>query len=239
MYLSNLKIKNSLINRVENLKDSDDWIGATKEIISIQKEWVKVGKVPIKKKDQIYKKFKKVCDHFFERKRVEDKDSIKLHNDNFKAKNKICDAILKLSKKKEFNQEEFLELQIKFLELGHVPKESIDTIKNKYKDSLQILLKSASKFMDSNKLNEFKFLIEINTLSNNPFSKNKIYKKKIEIRNKINTIQSDIKNLKNNIDFLKESEAANNLKKEYILKIEGADKEIDSLKLQLNLINKV
>jgi hypothetical protein len=93
--------------------------------------------------------------------------------------------------------------------------------------------------MDSNELNNFKFIIEINTLSNNPFSKNKIYKKKIEIRNKINTIQSDIKNLKNNIDFLKESEAANKLKKEYILKIEGADKEIDSLKLQLNLINKV
>ena len=85
-------------------------------------------------------------------------------------------------------------MQIKFLELGHVPKESIDTIKNKYKDSLQILLKSASKFMDSTELNKFKFIIEINNLSNNPFSKNKIYKKKIEIRNKINTIQSDIKN---------------------------------------------
>jgi hypothetical protein len=93
--------------------------------------------------------------------------------------------------------------------------------------------------MNSTELNKFKFIIEINNLSNNPFSKNKIYKKKIEIRNKINTIQSDIKNLKNNIDFLKESEAANKLKKEYISKIEGADKEIDSLKLQLNLINKV
>ena len=92
--------KNSLINRVENLKDSDDWIGSTREIISIQKEWKKVGKVPIKKKDQIYKKFKKICDHFFERKRVEDKDSKKLHNHNFKDKNKICDTILKLSKKK-------------------------------------------------------------------------------------------------------------------------------------------
>ena len=96
MYLSNLKIKNSLIKRVDNLKDSDDWIGSTKEIISIQKEWKKVGKVPLKKKDQIYKKFKKVCDHFFDRKRVEDKDSIKLHNDNFKAKNKICDDYFKV-----------------------------------------------------------------------------------------------------------------------------------------------
>ena len=45
--------------------------------------------------------------------------------------------------------------------------------------------------------------------------------------------------LKNNIYYLKESVAAENLKKEYMSKIDQSDKEIESLKLQLNLINKV
>ena len=44
---------------------------------------------------------------------------------------------------------------------------------------------------------------------------------------------------KNNIYYLKESVAAENLKKEYMEKINNSDKEIESLKLQLNLINKV
>ena len=35
------------------------------------------------------------------------------------------------------------------------------------------------------------------------------------------------------------SVAADNLKKEYMVKIDNSDKEIESLKLQLNLINKV
>ena len=76
-------------DHLNNIKDSDDWIGSSKEIKSIQKEWKNVGKVPLKKKDQIYQNFNKVCDHFFDRKRVEDKDTIKLHNDNFNTKNKI------------------------------------------------------------------------------------------------------------------------------------------------------
>ena len=67
----------------------------------------------------------------------------------------------------------------------------------------------------------------------------KNFKKKSDIIKKINSIESEIKNLKNNIYYLKESVAAENLKKEYMSKIDQSDKEIESLKLQLNLINKV
>ena len=84
-----------------------------------------------------------------------------------------------------------------------------------------------------------KFIIELNSLAKNPYSKNKIIKKKSDIIKKINSIESEIKNLKNNIYYLKESVAAENLKKEYMSKIDQSDKEIESLKLQLNLINKV
>ena len=239
LYSENLKLKNALIERVEKIKDSDDWINTTKEIQKIQKEWKLIGKVPIRKKDSIYNDFKKVCDYFFERKKIGDKDSIILFENNLKAKDKICDDIIAISKLQDFKQDDFLQMQIKFLELGFVPKESIESISIKYKESLKSILDSASKFMNLDEFAKFKFIIELNSLSNNPFSKNKIFKKKSDIRNKINTIQSDIKNLKNNIDFLKESVVANNLKKEYLIKIENADKEIDSLKLQLNLINKV
>ena len=107
------------------------------------------------------------------------------------------------------------------------------------KDNLVLAKSNDFQTPSPEEFDKFKFIIQLNSLSNNPFSRNKIFKKKSDIRNKINTIQTDIKNLKNNIDFLKESVVANNLKKEYLIKIENSDKEIDSLKLQLNLINKV
>ena len=144
-----------------------------------------------------------------------------------------------MSSSNDFDQDEFFKLQVKFLEVGHVPKENIDLIKEKYKKSIDVIIKKLSKSMNKEDFDKFKFIIELNSLAKNPYSKNKIIKKKSDIIKKINKIQSEIKNLKNNIYYLKESVAAENLKKQYMVKIDNSDKEIESLKLQLNLINKV
>ena len=238
-YKKNLNDKKDLIEKVNAIKDNVEWQKTSEEIQSLQKKWKKIGKVPIKYKDSIYKEFKEACDFFYDKKRREDTESIKIYEENLKLKENICDKILSLSSSKNFDQDEFFKLQVKFLEVGHVPKENIDSIKEKYKKSIDAIIKKSSKSMNKDDFDKFKFIIELNSLAKNPYSKNKIIKKKSDIIKKINTIQSEIKNLKNNIYYLKESVAADNLKKEYMAKIDDSDKEIESLKLQLNLINKV
>ncbi|MDG2342458.1 MAG: DUF349 domain-containing protein [Cytophagales bacterium] len=238
-YKNNLKLKKDLIERVNSLKDSDQWEKTSKEIQSVQKEWKKIGKVPIKDKDKIYKEFKEVCDFFYERMRLEDKDTIKIYENNLNIKIKACNDIEQLLSSDNFNQDEFFKLQVKFLEAGHVPKEKIDEMKDMFKNIIDKVVEKSSSLMNKDDFDRFKFIIELNSLAKNPYSKNKIIKKKSDIIKKINAIQSEIKNLKNNIYYLKESVAADNLKKEYMVKINDSDKEIESLKLQLNLINKV
>ena len=236
---SNLKKKQDLIDKVNSLKTSDKWEETSKEIQLIQKEWKKIGKVPIKKKDTIYNEFKEACDFFYERMRVEDKDTIKMYEDNFSKKIEICEKIEALLDSGSFDQDQFFKHQVRFLEIGHVPKDKIDKVKEKFKKTIELVVEKSSKSMDKDDFDKFKFIIELNSLAKNPYSKSKIIKKKSDIIKKINLIQSEIKNLKNNIYYLKESVAADNLKKEYMEKINNSDKEIESLKLQLNLINKV
>ena len=238
-FKSNLKMKKDLIEKVNEIKLSEEWEKTSKEIQSIQQEWKKIGKVPIKQKDSIYKEFKESCDFFYERMRLEDKDTIKMHEDNLAKKQSTCDAIEKLLGNKDFDQDEFFKLQVKFLEIGHVPKDKVDTIKDRFKKTIDLVVEKSSDSMEKDDFDKFKFIIELNSLAKNPYSKNKIIKKKSDLIKKINSIQSEIKNLKNNIYYLKESVAAENLKKEYMEKINNSDKEIESLKLQLNLINKV
>ena len=162
-----------------------------------------------------------------------------MYQDNLKLKTSICDEITKLSKKDSINQDEFFKLQVKYLEVGHIPKENIDDLKQKFKKSIDSVVSASEKKLNKDEFDKFKFIIELNSLAKNPYSKNKIIKKKSDLIKKINLIESEIKNLKNNIYYLKESVAAENLKKEYMSKIDQSDKEIESLKLQLNLINKV
>jgi len=236
---SNLKKKQDLIDKVNSLKNSDKWEETSKEIQLIQKDWKKIGKVPIKKKDSIYNEFKEACDFFYERMRVEDKDTIKMYEDNFSKKIEICEKIEALLDSDSFDQDQFFKHQVRFLEIGHVPKDKIDKVKEKFKKTIELVVEKSSKSMAKDDFDKFKFIIELNSLAKNPYSKSKIVKKKSDIIKKINLIQSEIKNLKNNIYYLKESVAADNLKKEYMEKINNSDKEIESLKLQLNLINKV
>jgi len=238
-FKANLDLKKALVDKVNELKSSDDWENTSKEIQSLQQEWKKIGKVPMKNKDSIFKEFKDACDIFYERMRVEDKDTIKMHDDNLEKKLSTCEAIEKLFDNKEFDQDEFFKLQVKFLEIGHVPKDKVETVKEKFKKTIDVVVGKSSSLMNKDDFDKFKFIIELNSLAKNPYSKNKIIKKKSDLIKKINTIQSEIKNLKNNIYYLKESVAAENLKKEYMEKINNSDKEIESLKLQLNLINKV
>ena len=238
-FKANLDLKKALVDKVNELKSSDDWENTSKEIQSLQQEWKKIGKVPMKEKDSIFKEFKDACDFFYERMRVEDKDTIKMYEDNLEKKLSTCEAIEKLLDNKEFDQDEFFKLQVKFLEIGHVPKDKVETVKEKFKKTIDVVVNKSSSLMNKDDFDKFKFIIELNSLAKNPYSKNKIIKKKSDLIKKINAIQSEIKNLKNNIYYLKESVAAENLKKEYMEKINNSDKEIESLKLQLNLINKV
>ena len=141
-FKANLDLKQSIVDKVNELKSSDDWENTSKEIQSLQQEWKKIGKVPIKQKDSIYKEFRDACDFFYERMRVEDKDTIKMYEDNLEKKLSTCDAIEKLLENKDFDQDEFFKLQVKFLEIGHVARDKVDTVKENSKKQLILLLRS-------------------------------------------------------------------------------------------------
>lgn len=65
---ANLKAKKELIAQAEALKDNKNWKSTTEKFIALQKQWKKVGAVPNKLSDQLWKKFVTACDAFFEAK---------------------------------------------------------------------------------------------------------------------------------------------------------------------------
>ena len=54
---ANLKAKKELIEKAESLKDNTNWKATTEKFIALQKEWKKIGPVPNKISEQIWKKF--------------------------------------------------------------------------------------------------------------------------------------------------------------------------------------
>jgi hypothetical protein len=63
----NLEKKEALCAQVEALMDSTDWEPAAAELRRLQAEWRTIGAVKKSRSDAVWQRFRKACDHFFDR----------------------------------------------------------------------------------------------------------------------------------------------------------------------------
>ena len=102
---NNLKLKNELIEEIENFKFSDNDEQNLAELKKLQNRWSQIGHVPIKQKDNVQERYRKAIDEQFgklnidETKRNEEK--IKSLIDSVKNNPKVRDAQEKLRAEKE------------------------------------------------------------------------------------------------------------------------------------------
>ena len=73
-FSDNLAKKRALIEKAEELKNSDAWQETSKALIDLQKEWKTIGPVARKYSDDLWKKFTDTCDEFFNKKREAGKE---------------------------------------------------------------------------------------------------------------------------------------------------------------------
>ena len=87
---SNSKKKIELCEQVEALADSKDWDETAKQIKQLQAKWKTVGPVPHKKSDALWNRFRKACDHFFDRRKRRGELEIE---DKLENKASICERL--------------------------------------------------------------------------------------------------------------------------------------------------
>ncbi|WP_109829790.1 DUF349 domain-containing protein [Reichenbachiella versicolor] len=232
----NLVLKQELISKAKELKESSDWNKTANALKDLQKQWKEVGPVPEKKRESIYKEFKAACDEFFNRKRENSKGLESSYEDNLKQKQAICDEIEALATSEELDPESIYELQDKYNAIGFVPKKAIKSIQNRYKEALSKVMNQA-KGMDTEQLDEFKSLVSINRIKAGPHGDQKLQRKEQALKRKIQHLENDISTWKNNIGFFASSKNANALLADFETKIEKAEAELLELKEELKIIS--
>ncbi len=88
-YKENLAQRKVLIEKVEALKDSEDWKGTAEAVKKLQFEWKKIGPVTHSENQKTWKEFHTACDHFFSRRKAHFKAQDKQCEDNYIAKEKL------------------------------------------------------------------------------------------------------------------------------------------------------
>lgn len=231
----NLKLKQALVDKAVELKDSEDWEETAKTFKSLQKEWKEIGPVPGKEREKIYKKFKAACDEFFNRKRGHSKDMESSYEDNLKKKEEICGSLEALIGAEDLHPEQVYELQDAFNSIGFVPKKAIKSIQSRYQDALQNIIAQAKGF-DEEELAELKSLVRINKIKSGPHGDHKLQRKEHSIKRKIQNLEKDVSTWKNNLSFFANSKTADAMLKDFEEKIKKAEQELEELKEELKLI---
>jgi len=230
----NLAEKEGLCEKVEALQDSEDFRDTAETIKKIQGEWKKIGPAPRAQNEEIYKRFRKACDHFFDRRKADFGKKDEEYKGNLSLKNEVIEKITALTEKDSV--ESFEKLTEEFFAIGFVPRDKVKTIQNKFKAAADQFIDNL-KDIDTNELETLKLNIELGAVKGTANEKDVIYKKSTAIRKKISSLNQDIATLNTNVEFFAHSKDIDNIRKDVENKVGIIQKEVDQLKAQLKILN--
>lgn len=229
--------KLDLVKQAEALKDSTDWNNTTKTLIGLQKDWKKIGPVPRKHSDEIWKQFRAANDFFFDAKSKHFKGQFEVEETNLEEKKTLVEEIKKavFGEDKKENLEKIKAFQRKWSEIGNVPRKEMDKLYKSYRaavdEQLDKLNISTVDFRNAG----FKDRIDDLKKKDDNFA---LRKERQFIQKNIDKLKEDVLLWENNMGFFRNSKNADVLKMEFEKKIKKAKAEILVLKEKMRLIDK-
>jgi len=232
----NLKKKLILVEQAESLKDSDDWAMATEVFKKVQSEWKKIGHVPRRDSDKIWKRFKDACNHYFDKLHEKQNDVDKDQSAIIDKKKEFMDSL-----KKEI--EAGKDLSLEFVQKGLDQWRSLGVLPQKVKHldiKFNKLLDTAYKKLniDKDEASFFRFKSTVDSLLDQKNFR-KLDGEQLFIRRKIDEITKEIKQLENNISFISNASADNPLVKNVYKNIEEYKKSLQIWKRKIDYMKKM
>ncbi len=232
----NLDKKRALLELALALKDSEDMAMATSEMKRIQNEWKKIGHVPRKFSDQIWKQFKDACNHYFERYHASKNEAKKEEQENFDKKNDCLERLQAFQLTTERNKD--LEVIKGFIAewktYGRVPFNE-QNINVKFNKILDVLFKKLD--VDKQEGELMKYGNKIQELSNAEDTEQALQKERVFIKRNIEECKTEVRQLENNLQFFSNSSEDSPVVKEVIRKINVQKEELTTWKEKLKKLN--
>jgi len=137
----NYEEKLKIVEKANELKDSEDWEATHKALQGLMDKWKKVGPVPKKKSGKIWKKFKGAMDHFYDRRRDHFKEVKEERKDNLKEKEEVLEKLAELKSHDDPIEavEKAKPLQEEFKKAGYVPIKHKNRLWKEYRETCDVI----------------------------------------------------------------------------------------------------
>ncbi|MEN1785960.1 MAG: DUF349 domain-containing protein [Bacteroidota bacterium] len=232
----NLEKKRALLDIAKSLMDSEDLETATPEMKRIQNEWKKIGHVPRKYSDSIWKEFKAACNHYFDRLHSEKNAIHKDEQANYEAKNACLERLraFALSGERQQDLASIKGFIAEWKTIGHVPYNK-RYINGKFNKIIDALFKKLSVNRQESEL--LKYGDKIKDLAKTENKVRAIGNERVFIKRKIDESKSEIRQLENNLQFFSNASENNPLVQEVIKKIDRHKAALETWQTKLKNLN--
>ena len=236
-YSTNLEKKQQLVNKAKELADSTNWKKTGDKLIALQKEWKKVGTVPHKQGELLWKEFLDTCNKFFEARNKQNAGSRSEEHANLDKKRNIIAQLKELIVAEITDndfQKKLKDLAKQYSAIGHVPFKEKDKVYKEYHETIDAAYEklhatNAKRHFDNFKNNLKNVAKEgVNALGN---ERGKLLRRYDQLRNEITTYE-------NNLGFFNTaSKKGNSLVEEMNRKIEKLKADLEMVKQKIKAID--
>ena len=234
--MHNYNLKVELCMQAEALNTSTDWKTTTNELIRLQGEWKKIGPVPKKHSDKIWKRFRTACDEFFNAKQAFFSNVQASEGENLNKKLNLMTRLKEhqFGEDKSANLEVLKNFQREWTEIGHVPMKEKDKLHNEFRALV-------NEHLDKLKISEVEmsavsYQAKFDHLKNDPNARRVIGKEREFLAIKITKMKEEITLWENNIGFFAKSKSALIVKEEFESKINKAKSELTVLEAKMKIL---
>ena len=235
--LENYNRKLQLCVEAEALADSKEWKKATDRIKKLQEEWKKIGPVPKRHSDKIWKRFRSACDAFFTSKSEHFSGIKGVEEENLRLKRELLERIkaYEIKNERSENMEAIKAFQREWMAIGYVPMKYKASTQEEYRKSIDALFDKMK--INENELSTAEYRNMVEGMKDDPDSRDKVRRERNILTNKITKLREEISVLENNIGFFSNSKQSEIMRAEYEKKINRAKNDVKVLEAKLKILN--
>ena len=234
-YTANAEKKKALVEKAQALADSTDWKKTGDKLIALQKEWKKIGIVPRKQGDQLWKDFLEACNKFFEARNKQNAGTRSEEHANLDKKRDIVKQLNELIENAGDNvQQKLQKLTEQYNAIGHVPFKEKDKIYKEYHDALDKIYKNLHINNAKRHLDNFKSNLKNVAEKGSEALDNE----RGRLLRRYDQLRSEITTYENNLGFLNAaSKKGNSLVEEMNRKVQKLKDDLELVKQKIKAID--
>ena len=235
VYKENEDRKAALIESADKIKDSVDWKGTAMEMKRLQDRWKRVGPASQGKEQKLWKRFRAVTNHFFDARKAYFDGREDREKNNLVLKEDLLKKLKSLKiEKGDVGITSINDISREWNEVGYVPVDQKEKVESAFKKLVSDKLKETGK--KDSEVKDQLFSMKIENMKSAQNSDELLRNEYSFLKEKLQKIESGIKQYENNLGFFGGNIKDNPLVKDVLDKMEAAKIDAENIRAKIKLL---